>query len=826
MQFSRLLRKQTLALTVILLVTAGPLFGQAVKRIIVIKLDGVPGYYIDQYVKQRDPRTGKSVLPWFEDVFYKNGTRLPNFYSRGMSLSGPAWGQIDTGQHLQIKGNVEYDRYTLRTYDYLGIIPFFTRAAFKDQVDTPAMQVLDQAGIPILQDAVPYEREYTSNQLYQRGINWAGLAGGFLNAFPRSARDMVDEWTMGLDLRDATVDQTERDIVGKLSKRPEIDYFDYYNGAFDHASHHYNDAASRLAVMKKIDQTIGRIWTANLASDRGGETAMVVVSDHGFNSEDGVYSQGFNLVRLLGSAAGGGHHVVTKRRLMLDYSIKGLNPYVPVIKTQSNDSYYLRGRNEDYPTALLDFDGNERSSLHLRNSDLNMLHILLQQIQSGPLDETRRRALINAFFGIIEQNRGSWQKTADEMGEELSALHRSNLERAKVVTSLPVKFTPEDIAFGRDKAARRIKVLAGIGVEEEASYGSYLASLNRLLALKHDGFDPAKVRIEDVIAPCSMGEQNSVYQLQNYVVGIAQNGLVIDADGGLDLERSFARVNYFDLLKRQTVRSNGQADVSNQPIDFIATRIPREKIANMLGDEQPSDQDAIWLYGGPDKQALILTRSNAGGAQSYRYLPVAGLYEEESGALHFQRKEIEAGFPLKMFEDPQFSVPTAERASWLNGWHTEVEWLRAAHRSVYSDAVIALNEQMDRHPIPDDGTAGTADEKLIRRFRQRQRTLTEADLLILANNHWNFDVRGFNPGGNHGSFFRVSTNSTFLMAGGAKTGIPRGLTVDEPYDSLSVMPTIMALMGKADAAGEPTPELKAKGFTRFPGRVVKEVLNR
>jgi len=38
------------------------------------------------------------------------------------------------------------------------------------------------------------------------------------------------------------------------------------------------------------------------------------------------------------------------------------------------------------------------------------------------------------------------------------------------------------------------------------------------------------------------------------------------------------------------------------------------------------------------------------------------------------------------------------------------------------------------------------------RFRQRQRGLTEADMLILANNHWNFDVRGFNPGGNHGSF--------------------------------------------------------------------------
>src|SRR6476661_8503860 len=157
-------RRYIPALIFLIVAAVCPVFSQGVKRVIVIKLDGVSGYYIDQYVKQRDPKTGRSMLPWFEEVFYKNGTRLPNFYSRGMSLSGPAWGQIDSGQHLQIKGNVEYDRFTLRAYDYLGIIPFFTRAALKEQVDSPAMQVMDQVGIPILQDVFPYEREYTSNQ--------------------------------------------------------------------------------------------------------------------------------------------------------------------------------------------------------------------------------------------------------------------------------------------------------------------------------------------------------------------------------------------------------------------------------------------------------------------------------------------------------------------------------------------------------------------------------------------------------------------------------------------------------------------------------------
>ena len=133
-----LLRKTVRGYWLILLIVfmhASPAFGQGVKRIVLIKLDGVPGYFVDKYVRVRDPKTGRSTLPWFEEVFYKNGTRVPNFYSRGMSLSGPAWGQIDTGQHLQIKGNVEYDRYTLRTYDYLGLIPFYTKAAFKKAAD-------------------------------------------------------------------------------------------------------------------------------------------------------------------------------------------------------------------------------------------------------------------------------------------------------------------------------------------------------------------------------------------------------------------------------------------------------------------------------------------------------------------------------------------------------------------------------------------------------------------------------------------------------------------------------------------------------------------
>jgi hypothetical protein len=62
-----------------------------------------------------------------------------------------------------------------------------------------------------------------------------------------------------------------------------------------------------------------------------------------------------------------------------------------------------------------------------------------------------------------------------------------------------------------------------------------------------------------------------------------------------------------------------------------------------------------------------------------------------------------------------------------------------------------------------------------------------------------------------------------MIAGGDSTGIPRGLAVEQPYDSLSFMPTILKLMGKIDDKNRPTSELAAKGFRKFPGRLITEL---
>ena len=63
-----------------------------------------------------------------------------------------------------------------------------------------------------------------------------------------------------------------------------------------------------------------------------------------------------------------------------------------------------------------------------------------------------------------------------------------------------------------------------------------------------------------------------------------------------------------------------------------------------------------------------------------------------------------------------------------------------------------------------------------------------------------------------------------MIAGGNKTNIPVAMTIDEPYDSLSFVPTLLALTGNLRDDSSPVPILWEKGFRRFPGRVVKELM--
>lgn len=810
-------------LAAILLFVSFPALAQT-KRLVVIKCDGLPYDVVDQAVKQRDPQSGKSVLPWIDHIFYQRGSRLSNFYVRGMSLSAPSWSLLETGQHLQIKGNVEFDRFTLHSYDYLNFFPLYLAGARGQRIDMRAVEVLDSLGLPMLSDAYPHNERYITYSIFLRNPRYSTLQASLQNKFKKSPKELFDEWTMGFEMRSAVTDQLVREVITNLND-PKFQYLDLMMEDFDHVAHHNNDAQSHLFVLKRMDAVIGQVWTAIQKSPLADQTAMVLISDHGVNTDEKVYSQGYNLVKLLGSKAGGGHHVITKRRLMLDYSIKGVNPLVPLITTTTPDTYYLKGESTTYPTAMLDFDGNERASLHLRDSDLNMLHILLKELQRGGLSNEARKAASHEFFVILDRRRGDWEKDLKQLQTELGALDRAIADQRKLWEAQPKKFTKEQQDAGLDDAAKRIYVQLDRWQQERKEYGEYAIALQSLLAISSEAFDASKVKIANVIPKMSMGDRNTIYELQNYVVGIGPNGIVVNADGSLNFEQTFVRVDYFSLLQGITIRNNVQRGVSNRPIDLIATRISRELVLPLI-NERDIDEDVVWVNAGANRQALLLSRRNANGELSLRYVPISGLTEDANGRLQFKQISWQPGLPLQILEDPNLNVPGADRAAWLSEWHTDTEWLAALHKTHYSNGLVGLHEELARHDIESlatDDSSLSQEERLMKEFARRKRELVEPDMLIVAQDHWNFDVRGFNPGGNHGSFFRISTHSTFMIAGGSKTGIPQAFEIDTPYDSLSYVPTLLALTGKVRDDNNPVPELWEKGFRKFPGHIVKEL---
>lgn len=811
------------ALLLVLLSAASVSLAQA-KRLVVIKCDGLPYDLVDRLVKQRDLQSGKSTLPWVDHIFYQRGARLSNFYVRGMSLSAPSWSLLETGQHLQIKGNVEFDRYTLHTYDYLNFFPLYVGGIVGARVDMRAVEVLDSLGLPMLSDAYPHNERYQSYSLFLRNPRYSTLQSGLQNRFKRAPKELFDEWTMGFELRSVVTDQLVRELTAKLAD-PKIRYLDLFLADFDHVAHHNNDLQSHSFVLKQMDAIIGQVWTAIQKSPLADETALVLVSDHGFNTDEKIYSQGYNLVKLLGSRAGGGHHVVTKRRLMLDYAIKGINPLVPLITTTTPDTYYLKGQSTTYPTAMLDFDGNERASVHLRNSDMNTLHILLQQLQRNDLSPPVRKAVTTAFFGVIEKRRDEWERDLKQLKDELSALDRAIVEQRKLWEAQPKKFSKEQQDAGLDDASKRIYVQLDRWQHEQREYGEYAAALESLLSLSSEAFTPTKVKIVSVIPKMSMGGRNTIYQLQNYIAGLSPEGFVLNNNGSLNFERSFVQIDYFSMLQQIAMRNNVQRGITNRPIDLIAARLPRELVLPLIEDRDIGE-DVVWVTAGANRQALLLSRRDDRGQLSLRYVPISNLKQDADGKLQFQTISWQAGLPLQIFEDENLILPTADRTAWLSAWHTDSEWLQALHKTHYSNGLVGLHEELARHAnerLSSDPNL-SEDARSMREFARRKRQLVEADMLIVAQDHWNFDVRGFNPGGNHGSFFRISTHSVFMLAGGAKTGIPSAVNIEAPYDSLSFVPTLLAITGKLRDDSNPVPELWDRGFRTFPGHVVKELL--
>lgn len=827
-------------------------------RLVILKFDGLPPGAVDRYVHKLDPRTGKSVLPWIERLFYADGVRFENFYSRGASLSEPSWAILDTGQHGIIKGNFEVDRNTGSVGYYLDFVSYYYAAAKSRRVYPQSVESLDAARTPLLSDAFRFEERETGLQLNRRGTKFYDFLKIGLQPLSGPVSERLGDLVVGVDFHRA-FDVTTREAFLKSVRDPAIRYADYYGPNVDEVIHDDNSEESIVAALRDTDRIVGQTFAAIAESGAADRTLLVVVSDHGLTyDEGGQYSQGVDLLSYLTKREFGANTVISHDGPLAKYTLKGsvFNPWIGDSVVTPSPSPFLPKR-AGRVTCALDYDGNERAQLQLRSADLNRLELLVDALRRGSLDAPRRAAVTSAALTILDAHRAAWSGEAQAIREEVAAVRRRILaaasELAAVTAAIDARqgtagappsvatqpgpilasaINTTDPAVDQDQRRKELKAeLWRLGTYAD-EYTRVADTLDRRAQIR-TAEALLSTPIDALVGASDLGDRPTAGDLLHYPAGLGE--IVLHATGALDTSKSFVTVNYLDALAGIRIRNSVRRDVGTAPVAFCATTLPvgaataRAVAAGLVdASDAVSVTSAFLLYGSTENQLLFLVRSAPGGDASILAAPISNFdMSSATGAVTFERGAWRAGLPLGLFEDAALDTRGADRSAWLAGFHADREWLAATHRTAMGLGVSNLVEVLStdyRAAFADAAADADADARLVRRLELRRRDAMAPDLFVHAAPHWNFDVKDFNPGGNHGGFGRQSMHAVMWMNGGYRTRVVRGpLVVTEPYDGLDFAPTVFEAAGVTTNGRLPV-DLVVRGFRPFPGRIVRQVL--
>jgi hypothetical protein len=815
-------------------------------RLVVMKFDGLPPGAVDRYVRRIDPRTGRSELPWIAHLFYDEGVRFDDFYARGASLSEPSWTILDTGRHSPIKGNFEVDRNTGSVAYYLDFVSYYYDAFKKRRVYPPSVEALDAAATPMVSDAFRFEERETGLQLNRRGTKFYDFLKVGLGPVAGPVKETLGDLLVGVNYHRA-YDETTRAEFLKALRDPRIRYADFYCANVDEAIHDDNSSERVLAALEDADRIIGQAYSAVLASGTANRTVFVVVSDHGLTfDEDGRYSQGVNLAGVLTSREYGANTLLVHDGPRAKYSLKGsvFNPWISdaVVVPSSATSFPDR---TDRITCAMDYDGNERAHLQLRDADLVRLELLSRALASAPLDERQRRATGAAALAIVDRHRAEWLDRAAAIRRELAAIRRlaaaDERERASLAAAAPPPAGRQLDPFGgvsainaSDPAGDRVQRLKEIEAElwrwgryvEE--YGALCDALERRASVA-TADDLAKAPAAALFGPADLGDPLSPADLLNYPVALRT--VAVGADGTLDAGSTFAEINYPKALAGLRVRNAVRDDVGAAPVAFCAFRLRPELVlpsavdAGIVTRDAAAETTAAYVvYASESAALLVLVKSRPERDASILVAPVSGFdAPRDGGSVAFTRAAWRAGLPFALFEDAALDTGGIDRATWLSQFHADREWLDAVHRTAFGLAVPNLVEVLSDDYRMSFPAADTGDDRAtLARFELRRRDAMAPDLFVHAAAHWNFDVKDFNPGGNHGGFARDSMHAVLWIHGGASTRVAPGpLVVERAYDGLDFAPTVLEAAGVTTRGVLPA-SLVRGGFRPFPGRIARE----
>lgn len=806
---------------------------EAGARLILVKIDGMPGLLLEAMLdpgsaaarRLPDPAmfqlayrracqaTGREILlPNLTHYFSRQGIRC-EMRSSTLTLSGPSWAVIDTGQPGIVKTNSYFNRYSGLLRNYLDQFREVYGLALGQTKRTTALWQLDLLGIPVMADAFPPRRTWQSIQLYcrERPVEQIAeiakvLAGaGEKTGNPlKILRNHLKAKVYSPDYQELS-DQVMVNILAEKIRRtdpdgkPAYEFLSVLLTALDHQLHVDPDYHILMHWFTKIDGWLGKIMDAVLAGPASDRSLVVIVSDHGLDFDPGRTCYSLPVNGWLREPVLGGHtifepvvedlhHAITVPVPGLDYNRVMESLHSPYGKSvpYGEDGYW---------TAFADNSGNLRFDAFFRNSGLNELHLLLLEGKRLAGHPPGLRQVYSVFREVAGRNQ-TWIEEAIRQGEQCVHAYRRSIQ------SLTEKPDPEN-ADAVKRFRREIEEMERVS-----------RALRRLLETgagyhQFEEWCRSSLPVSTLIPKGYLGPVNTVAQLVRYTTGWEEGPEFRWREGGVP---AFRRLNYPRQLTGFQA-SNASAYGNPHPFAMVAAR-DRNPVP-VTAPNRPWRQ-VVRLWFAPDGRC-------------------GELLEDEEGQLCY-RPAGNGGDPAPFAAVSSGSVPrpdqhtVAAEPPLANRWLEWRQWVLLADE--YPEAMVPViladlyreNFQPvldhNRRWLPGAGENPELDLTGSIRFHFEQQ---ESDLRVWTSRGWNVNSNSHTPGGGHGGFSKLETQVVFALWGGAWFPLRRGGYLAGASTTLDVAPTLFSLLGMLDDQGRVQPrEGTGWGETALPlpGRVL------
>ncbi len=828
-------------------------------RLIVIKIDGLSPLLLDALMDPDNPEklarlpdpegfrravalfrleTGQQdLVPNLRRYFYEQGVRAENMYSATTTLSSIAWAVIETGQPSVVKRHMAFNRNNGYLRSHLDGFRDTLEFSFRRSRKTNALWELDQSGVSLFSDAFSPLRRYETPGMYYR-LTPTSYLGGLAKAYVTAGQGFSDPWEImrrhlasqveSADWPDFAEEYVANHIAEKILEPDAAgaERYDYLttNFSLDHQQHVDPDPENLVHRMVRLDRRLGSIFRAVERSRRRDSTLVAVVSDHGSEYQPGAINLAWPITRVFRTRALGGHTMAT---VMAEDAGRALSNPIPGVDYpriyESPFSPYgeAAGGEKGYSTAFIDNFGNARAEVHLRNNDLNRLHLLLLAREQRRLDDAGRARLSERLRATVADVWRWFQSDHAQYSDYYLGVR----------AWLPnLKNRPD--YYWRDAAARL--------EDEQELDAAQLRALSRLAALCQ-AEDPLawleknKPAISDLIPKRYFGPRNSLYQLTHYTLGLDDNLNWVESTVSPRGER--VPMDYIEVLSGWT-EPNPPLSHEPNPVDLMVRSLPVEPVQAALVERGWLNSDielkqVIWIVSTAPRnlrrggQALLLEAADG----RLRYLPVEGLQETSEGRFTFEpANELD---PLGLLYDEGFDNGGVPGFWWLREFHEGREWIRAVHNTRYAIAPLVFADIAGFHaePFMDNAEfqaalAGFPSEqdkqRYLRGLRWKYRS-QRPDLLLWSSYLWNFSSKSQTSGGSHGGLPGAVSRTSFLLWGGRVFHLPVGATIEEPVTTLDIAPTLMRLVGLLDSDNRVVRQpgaVRERPFLPLPGRVL------